>query len=247
MLLRHRVAAAGQGFCVGSPACVTTAVVGTPTVDPPPPTVLNAIRYGFHHQSTILVVMLSKDVNPHEASNPGNYTVLVPAKRSDRAVLISGVSYKSQTHQAALHVAQQIYIYRPWRLVVRGNITDLSGKSLETGGVVGRDFVTLTSLRSLVGPASSAPGASRTGRKPVPAGPLAFHATRVPSPQHAAGQGTRRQVAREPKGARDRRRGWGPQSLAPPEVAHAAPPKRDPCDRSAKPSLARVVAWPRTA
>jgi uncharacterized repeat protein (TIGR01451 family) len=168
---------ADPGAAFGGPGSVTTAVVGTPPA--PPPTVLSAVRYGFHDQPTILVVTFSKEVSLDEASDPRNYEVLVSARGPGRAVPISRVSYDPQAHQATLLVSQKIYVFRPWQLVVRGHITDTSGQALAGDGVAGHDFVAPMSLRSLAGPASAAPGAARIGVNAVPAGPRASQAKRV--------------------------------------------------------------------
>src|SRR5262249_49330670 len=160
---------------------------------------------------TILVVTFSKDVNPDQASDPGNYEVLVSAKGSDRADPISAIAYNPQTHQATLRMAQKIDIHRPWRLVVRGNIHDLSGRSIESDGVAGRNFVTKMDIHSLVGPASRAPEASRVGVNAVPAGPRASPSRRVTLVGNA-----------RPAGARIATR-TGPQAKAPNAAnAHAA-------------------------
>jgi hypothetical protein len=136
--------------------------------------VLRAVRYGFHRQDTILVVTFSEDMNSDAASNPANYTVLVSARGTHRAVPISRAFYDSDTRQATLRVAEKIYLYRPWQLALRDNITDLSGNPLDPNvdGVTGRDSVIKMTRHSLVGRASHAPGASRVGVKAVPAGPL---------------------------------------------------------------------------
>jgi hypothetical protein len=128
-----------------------------------------------------LVVTFSEDMNPEEASNPANYTVLVPARGTDRPVQISRAFYDSHTHQATLRVAEKIYLFRPWRLVIRDNVTDLGGNAIDASGdgVAGRDFVIKMSRRSEVGPASHAPEAVQVGVKVVPAGPLSVRAKTV--------------------------------------------------------------------
>ena len=156
----------------------------TPPVDPPspgptPPSVVTAVRYGFHRQSTVLVVSLGQEMSPEDASNPKSYSVLVSTNGVVGEVPISKVWYDPQTHQATLRVAQRIYLFHPWRLVVRGIATDLSSDALDGGGAGRSQFRDRMDSHSLQGPSWDAPGASRVGVKAVPAGPLAAWAEKV--------------------------------------------------------------------
>lgn len=47
---------------------------------PATPNVVKLVRYGIHHQPTVLQLNFSSAVNPAEATNPANYTVIVPNK-----------------------------------------------------------------------------------------------------------------------------------------------------------------------
>jgi hypothetical protein len=155
----------------GTPSPGPTPPDGTPSPGPTPPSVLTAVRYGFHRQSTVLVVSLGQELSPQDASNPKSYSVLVSRNGVVGEVPISKVWYDPQTHQATLRVAQRIYLFHPWQLVVRGITSDLSSDA--TGGPGGRKYVTEMNSHSLRGPSWDAPGASRLGIKSVPAGPLA--------------------------------------------------------------------------
>jgi hypothetical protein len=181
---------------IGSPSSVTTTVIGKPPVEPPPPTtpgepppptvpdappplvVQGAVRYGFHHQPTVLVVTFSTDWNSDARSNPATYTVLVSANGAHRVVPVSGVYYDPETRRATLRVSDHIYLYRPWRLVISDAATDSSGHPLVGGAedATALRLVTRMNRRSLVGPASRAPGASHVGIKAAPGGPLALRA-----------------------------------------------------------------------
>jgi uncharacterized repeat protein (TIGR01451 family) len=211
-------ASADAGVNVGSPASVTTTVIGeppggtptpsapgeptptpsapgepTPTPsapgEPTPPTdpgettllhVKRAVRYGFHHQPTILVVTFNKEWQSDARSNPATYAVLLSANGIHWTVPVERVYYDSGTHRATLRVSRGIYIYRPWRLVVGEQATQSSGPSVAGGseGAAGGELVTRMSLRSLAGPASRAPGAAHVGIKLLPGGPLAARARR---------------------------------------------------------------------
>ena len=170
---------ADSGVSLGSPASVATDVVGAASGEPTPPAVLSAVRYGFHQQATILVMTYDKPMNPAAASNTKNYLVLDSSHGTARTVPISQVSYNAQSHQATLRVARHIYLFRPWRLVIRGEVTDMSGVSLLSDGVAGHGFATKMDSHSLNGPAWDAPQATRVGVKPAPTGHLAVWAEKV--------------------------------------------------------------------
>jgi uncharacterized repeat protein (TIGR01451 family) len=168
---------------VPSPGEPTPPTVPSPG-EPTPPAVVTAVRYGFHEQATILVVTFSGDVDPHQAANPRNYTVLVSSNGTHRAVPISRAFYNSQTHEATLRVAEKIYIFRPWQLEVGHNVKQHSRHGLVRGGdgFVGRNVEIEMSLRSLMGPAWSAPEVSHVGVSSVPQGPRASLAKKVAHP-----------------------------------------------------------------
>jgi uncharacterized repeat protein (TIGR01451 family) len=174
-------ATASAGVSLGSPASVTTPVASPPVASPPvasppvgdpiPPTVVRAERFGFHHQPTVLLVSFSNGVKSDEASNPSNYVVLVSAHGAKRAVPISRVYFNPVTHQVTLRTASRIYLYHPWQLVVRSNIIDSSGGSLQGASAATGGVVIKMNRHSLVGRASGAPGASLVGVTAVPTGP----------------------------------------------------------------------------
>jgi uncharacterized repeat protein (TIGR01451 family) len=187
---------ADAGVNVVGPASVTTTVVGAapgatppptgatppPAGATPPPTVVRAVRYGFHKQPTLLVVTYSKDMNPDGASNVADYSVVGTVKRIVRTVPITTAYYNPQTHQATLRLAEKIYLYRPWRLMVGRSITDLSGLGLDPGGdgAPGGGLAIKMDRGTLVGRASQAPGASQVGVAATPSGPLATRAKTIP-------------------------------------------------------------------
>ena len=187
---------ADSGVSLGSPASVATDVVGAASGGPTPPAVLSAVRYGFHQQATILVVTYDKPMNPATASNTKNYLVLDSSHGTAHTVPISRVSYNAQSHQATLRVARHIYLFRPWRLVIRGEVTDMSGVSLLSDGVAGHGFATQMDSRSLGGPAWDAPQASRVGVKPAHSR-AARCLGRESGPQGQVAAGQTRQVRRD--------------------------------------------------
>src|SRR5262249_37451738 len=114
-----------------------------------------------------------------------SYTVLVSANGAHRAVPIKRVYYDAEAHRATLLVSRKVYLYRPWQLVVREQVTT-AGRHARPGDVPsasGQTLVTRMSMRDLAGRAARAPGAAQVGIKAVPSGPLAARAThgwRVP-------------------------------------------------------------------
>jgi hypothetical protein len=136
------------------------------------------VRFGFHEQTTVLVVTFSGDISAAEAAKARNYTVLVSANGAHSKVPVSRVFYNSETHQATLRVAKKIYIFRPWQLVVGENVNDASPKALRgrSGGFVDHAYAIKMSLHDLMGPAWNAPGASQVGVKAQPQGPRAVGA-----------------------------------------------------------------------
>jgi uncharacterized repeat protein (TIGR01451 family) len=188
-------ATADPGVAVGSPASVTTDFVGaaspgstpagtpgsTPAGTPgsTPAGTPSAVRYGFHRQPTILVVTFPQVLSPGAAADARNYAVLVPARGNRRSIPIRKAWYNASTHQSTLRMAQQVYLYRPWTLVVRGGADGVGSNDSDVGGAKGGDFATTMDVRSLRGPAWDAPGASHVGVRAVPAGPAAAWASHV--------------------------------------------------------------------
>jgi hypothetical protein len=135
---------------------------------------VKAVRYGFHHQSTILVVTFRNDVNPNQVSDASSYSVVGTINGTRQAVPISRAFYNAQTHQATLLVAEKVYLYKPWQLVVQGNTTELSrlARDPQWHGHPDGSLVIKMNRGSLVGRASKAPGAAQVGVSDVSPGKL---------------------------------------------------------------------------
>jgi uncharacterized repeat protein (TIGR01451 family) len=173
-------ATADPDVLLGGPASLTTTVVAAPVVvgsptgseaPPPPhtpasaPLVLSALRYGRHHQPTVLVVTFSKNMAADRASTTANYSVLVSAKRPHRAVPIRRVYFNPETREATLRVSKKVCIHRQWLLLVRDSITNPTGGTSDAAanGVAGPNFLAKMSLLTWRGPARLAPGARQVG------------------------------------------------------------------------------------
>jgi hypothetical protein len=141
---------------------------------------VKAVRYGFHHQSTILVVTFRDGVNPTVASDASSYSVVGTVNGTRQVVPISRAFYNAQTHQATLLVAEKVYLYQPWQLVVQGDTTELSrlAHNPQWHGLPDGSLVVKMNRGNLVGRASKAPGAAQVGVSDVSPGKLVAGATK---------------------------------------------------------------------
>ena len=100
---------------------------------------------------------LGQEISREDATNPKTYSVLVSTNGVASEVPISKVWYDPGSHQATLRVAQRIYLFHPWQLVVQGVASNLSSDAI--GGNAGRHrFVTDMNSHSLRGPSWDSPG-----------------------------------------------------------------------------------------
>src|SRR6185437_8329919 len=94
----------GPGTTPSSGPGQTTSTSG-PGVTPggaTPAKVLKAVRFGFHHQPTLLVVTYSDGVQADAAADAANYTVWLSSNGAHHAVPISRVFYNPVKHKATL-------------------------------------------------------------------------------------------------------------------------------------------------
>lgn len=149
--------------------------------DDVPPTVLSVQRYGFHRQSTYLVVTFSEPMDPAAAANPGNYVVFGrgPDHKlgtpDDVRFAPASVSYDPATNRAIVLMSSRLKVFRTYRLVLDANgLTDIAGNPLDGNGdgTAGGDAVILVNRRNLAGRDTDAPrGAEPTRVAIVPDGP----------------------------------------------------------------------------
>jgi len=93
----------------------SAAVNVTYTYLPVCPTVAGIGRIGVHHQRTLLVVTFDGLVNPTEAENPRNYSVIRP---SGKTIRIKSADYNPATDSVTLRVADRLNVHDHFRLSV---------------------------------------------------------------------------------------------------------------------------------
>ncbi|MGP0070165.1 MAG: beta strand repeat-containing protein [Isosphaeraceae bacterium] len=136
------------------------------------PTVTRVVRYGFHHQSTYLVLTFSTALDPASAEDLANYSLVGPTRRRGMhsyAVGIDSAVYDAATGTVTLQLAGRWNIHWQWRLTVDGSspggVKGVSGAMLDGSAhagsasdtVAGSDYVATISMNNLAGRASKLP------------------------------------------------------------------------------------------
>jgi hypothetical protein len=118
-------------------------------------TVLSVLRYGVHHQPTVLVLQFSKPLNAARAQDVGNYFILSHASRPNPVAL---AVYNPVSQSVVLFPRRTIDIHHPAQLLVIGTspngLADTSGNLLNGANTVqpGSDFSTFINRGILAGP-----------------------------------------------------------------------------------------------
>lgn len=105
---------------------VTTQASGnlTITYDYLCPTVQSLVRFGIHHQPTQLRVGFSGPLNPADAANLANYTIITPdasgsfTGRGASVIPITSAVYDPATHSVLLTTARRLNVHRLFQLQV---------------------------------------------------------------------------------------------------------------------------------
>ncbi len=136
------------------------------------PTVTSVARYGFHAQSTYLLLKFSTALDPASARNVSNYTLLGPIGHQgvpSDAVAIESAVYDPATHTVTLKLSHRWNIHWRWQLTVNGTspggVQGISGAMLDgashghssSATTAGSNFVAMVSMKNLVGRASKLP------------------------------------------------------------------------------------------
>jgi hypothetical protein len=138
-----------------TPAMVAPFTAPTPTSAGP--TVLSVLRYGVHHQPTVLVLQFSKPLNPARAQDTGNYFILSHASRPNPVAL---AVYNPASQSVVLFPRRKIDIHHPAQLLVIGTapngLADTAGTLLNGAKTAqpGSDFSTFINRAILAGPLS---------------------------------------------------------------------------------------------
>jgi Bacterial Ig-like domain (group 3) len=158
------LSAGSHSFSANFSGSVTTSTSGSTLVvavaSPDGPQVTSVQRYGFHDQSTFLVINFNSALALAEAENATNYTIVGPA---GRRIKVTSAIYDAATHTVMLKPSGRLNIHRSYRLTVNGTsdpgLTNLSGTLLDGAGngQPGSNYVTSLTWRNLAGRANQRP------------------------------------------------------------------------------------------
>jgi len=153
-----------DGVSFSNSASVAIAVLPV-APQPAPPSVIGLQRYGFHNQTTLLVLTFSQDLDPVRAQNPANYLLQSRGRdrrlgtRDDLFIPIVSAQYDASTRTVTLITAsRQLKLRDQYQLTVIGvgatGLTGVTGIPLagRPGGQPGTNYVTHFDQSILVGP-----------------------------------------------------------------------------------------------
>ncbi|SIO39386.1 Uncharacterized membrane protein [Singulisphaera sp. GP187] len=154
-----------DGVNFSSPATVAIAVNQVAPVFVGPPTVIGLQRFGFHEQTTQIVLTFSEDLDPARAQDPANYVLQSRGRdgrlgtRDDVFIAIESATYDPATRTVTLVTFQRLLKLREhYRLTVVGTgSTGLTGVTgIPLNGPPGTDFVGNFNSHALAGPSTVA-------------------------------------------------------------------------------------------
>jgi hypothetical protein len=140
----------------------STLVVSVVSTDGPK--VMSVLRYGYHAQSTFLVINFNSALAISTAEDAANYTIVGPA---GRRIKVSSAVYDAATNTVMLKPAERLNIHRTYRLTVNGTtdpgLSNPSGTLLDGAGngQPGSNYVTSLTWRNLAGRANQRPTLAR--------------------------------------------------------------------------------------
>ena len=169
----------------------STLVVSIASTDGPK--VTSVQRFGFHDQSTFLVINFNSALAPAEAENAANYRIVGPG---GRRIKVSSAVYDVATNKVMLQPSQRLNIHRTYHLTVNGTadpgLTNLSGTLLDGAGngQPGSNYVTTLTWRNLAGRARQRPTLARvdTARPHAARTQISPHLAQPKSHKAAAGR-----------------------------------------------------------
>ncbi len=142
----------------GSGGTMTTSAVRLPAADGPQ--VTRVLRYGFHAQSTFLVVGFNGSLNASSAQDVSNYRIVGPRGRK---IKINKAVYDPATGTVTLKPAERLNIHRTYKLTIDGSsssgMASPAGVALDGAGTgkPGSNYVTSLTWRNLAGSARQLP------------------------------------------------------------------------------------------
>jgi hypothetical protein len=170
---QHQITAlySGDSSFAASESQVASVQINNPVdpavVDGPKVTVVQ--RYGFHHQSTYIVLDFSGPLDSTSAQLLSNYSLAGPIVRpwhGGNPIKIGSASYNPSTYTVTLAIAQKWNVHWTFQLTINGStplgVASISGTLLDGAGDgrSGTNFVTTITRKNLAGRASKLPGAT---------------------------------------------------------------------------------------
>ena len=118
------------------------------------------VSYGFHDQSTYLMLSFDTSLTPALAETVSNYVIIGPG---GQRIKVASALYDPATNTVTLVPAERLSIHKSYRLTVNGEapsgLTNLAGVLLDGSGTGKPDgnFVTSLTWRNLAGRANQLP------------------------------------------------------------------------------------------
>ena len=156
----HSFSAIFSGGGTLSTSGATLVVSIAPVVSTDGPRVTRVLRYGFHDQSTFLVISFDSALAAAAAENVLNYKIVGPA---GRPIKVESAVYDAATNTVMLRPAGRLNIHRSYRLTINGTadpgLTNPAGTLLDGAGngQPGSNYVTTLTWRNLAGRANQRP------------------------------------------------------------------------------------------
>jgi hypothetical protein len=110
----------------------------------PSPSVQGVQRFGFHTQSTQIVLTVDSVFDVSRADDPTNFTIIAPGPdgrfhtHDDLTIRIKSAKYDATRNSVTLTPARRLDLHRRYQLVVNGStpmgITDAAGNLLDGAG-----------------------------------------------------------------------------------------------------------------
>jgi large repetitive protein len=124
------------------------------------PKITDVARYGFHDQSTFLMLSFDSSLTPSLAETVSNYVIIGPG---GHRIKVTSAIYDAATDTVTLVPAERINIHKTYRLTVNGEspsgLTNQAGLLLDGSGTGKPDgnFVASLTWRNLAGRATQLP------------------------------------------------------------------------------------------
>ena len=145
-------------------------------VTPASPAVVDLQRFGFHEQSTILLVTFDMPLDAAQARDLRNYRIVTmggPGRGGSlhgHVTHVRNAVYNAAAQTVTLHLAERLDIHNLYRITITGTspggLMGTGGTPLDGAGTgkTGTNFVSVISWRTLAGPSTKAIPARKTSQ-----------------------------------------------------------------------------------